>query len=159
MNRLILIIALCLTLIGVEARVRTTQTHLTTNAPLVPNLEVADSLAADSNTLPPNAISLRGFFKRASDSKESFFVTNHLRTRISAIRILLRYSTLNGTALTEREVSIPVDLQPEQSKMVTIPSFDKQRAFYFHAGPRPRKSATPFQVAFRLLGYDIPVGK
>ena len=158
MTRLLIALLLCLSL-AAGARVRTTQTHLTTNAAIVPDIALADTLAPDSAAIPAGAVTLRGFYKRASDTRESFFVTSHLPSRISAVRILLRYTTLDGTMLTERQLSIPVDLQPGQSKMVTVPSFDKQRAFYFHAGPRPRKNATPFQVAFRLLGYDIPVGK
>jgi hypothetical protein len=77
---------------------------------------------------------------------------------MSAVRLLLRYTTMNGEMLTQRTVTVPVDLKPGETKLVSVKSFDIQRLFYFYAGPRPRKSATPFKVAFRLTGYDIPVG-
>lgn len=160
MKRFLLAIVLTALAAGAaQARVRTTQPHLSTNAITVPVITISTDTTAVPTGIPDNAISLRGFHKRASDSKESFFVTNHLKQRISCIRVLLRYTTLDGQMLTERVVSIPVDLRPEQTQLVTIKSFDRQRAFYYHAGPKPRKTATPFQVAFRLEGYDIPVGK
>ena len=49
-------------------------------------------------------------------------------------------------------------LKPGETKLVSVKSFDVQRLFYFYAGPQPRKQATPFKVAFRLVGYDVPVG-
>ena len=53
---------------------------------------------------------------------------------------------------------MPVKLLPGETQLVSIKSFDVQRLFYYYAGPQPRKSATPFQVAYRLTGYDIQVG-
>ena len=53
---------------------------------------------------------------------------------------------------------MPVSLKPGESKLVSVKTFDVQRLFYYYAGPKPRKQATPFKVAFRLTGYDIPVG-
>ena len=49
--------------------------------------------------------------------------------------------------------------QSGETQLVAVRSFDVQRLFYYYGGPQPRKVATPFKVAFRLLGYDIPVGK
>lgn len=140
-----------------QARTRTTHGRLTTNTVAV---EVLPASAADS--LPvgvsADAVSLRGFSKRASDAKESFFITNNLKHRISAVRLLLRYTTAGGEMLHERTVTIPVTLNAGDTQLVSIKSFDIQRLFYYYAGPKPRKSATPFKVAYRLLGYDIPVG-
>lgn len=140
-----------------HARTRTTHGRLTTNTVAV---EVLPASAADS--LPvgvsADAVSLRGFNKRASDAKESFFITNNLKHRISAVRLLMRYTTAGGEMLHERTVTIPVTLNAGDTQLVSIKSFDIQRLFYYFAGPKPRKSATPFKVAYRLLGYDIPVG-
>jgi hypothetical protein len=106
----------------------------------------------------PNAVTLKGFNKRASESKESFFITNNTSHRMSAVRLLLRYTTMNGELLTQRSVTVPVSLKPGETKLVSVKSFDVQRLFYYYAGPQPRKQATPFKVAYRLTGYDIPVG-
>lgn len=141
------------------ARTRTTQTQLKNNSQIVeqiPDASVPDSLLLD---LEPNAVTLKGYSKKASDSRESFFVTNNTKHRISHIRLLMRYSQMNGEMLHERTATVEVDLKPGETRLVAIKTFDVQRLFYYYASPKPRKSATPFKVAFRLIGYDIPVGK
>ncbi len=141
------------------ARTRTTQSQLKNNSLLVeqiPDVAVPDSLL---RYLEPNAVTLKGYSKKASDSRESFFVTNNTKHRISHIRLLMRYSLMNGEMLHERTATVEVDLRPGETRLVAIKTFDVQRLFYYYAGPKPRKSATPFKVAFRLIGYDIPVGR
>ena len=143
-----------------DARTRTTRKNLQSLEVPVAVMDAADGLLPDSldTDIDPNAVTLKGYSKRASDSKESFFITNNTTHRMSAVRLLLRYTTMNGEMLTQRAVTVPVSLKPGETKLVSIKSFDIQRLFYYYAGPQPRKSATPFQVAFRLTGYDIPVG-
>ena len=140
-------------------RTRTTQAQLKNNSQIVeqiPDASVPDSLLLE---LEPNAVTLKGYSKKASDSRESFFVTNNTNHRISHVRLLMRYSQMNGEMLHERIATVEVDLKPRETRLVTLKTFDVQRLFYYYAGPKPRKSATPFKVAFRLVGYDIPVGK
>ena len=140
-------------------RTRTTQAQLKNNSQIleqIPDASVPDSLLLE---LEPNAVTLKGYSKKASDSRESFFVTNNTNHRISHVRLLMRYSQMNGEMLHERIATVEVDLKPRETRLVTVKTFDVQRLFYYYAGPKPRKSATPFKVAFRLVGYDIPVGK
>ncbi len=159
-NRLFLLITLvAVVAVVASARTRTTQKQLKNNSQIVeqiPDVSVPDSLLRD---LEPNAVTLKGYSKKASDSRESFFVTNNTKHRISHIRLLMRYSQMNGEMLHERTATVEVDLKPGETRLVAIKTFDVQRLFYFYAGPKPRKSATPFKVAFRLIGYDIPVGR
>ena len=144
---------------NVDARTRTTRKNLRSLEVPVATLETTDGTVPDSLTaVNPDAVSLKGYSKRASDSKESFFITNNTSHRMSAVRLLLRYTTMNGEPLTERTVTVPVSLKPGETQLVEVKSFDVQRLFYFYAGPQPRKQATPFKVAYRLTGYDIPVG-
>jgi hypothetical protein len=156
---LFLVVAL-LCISTLEARTRTTRKNLQSLEVPVAVMDASDELLPDSldAAIDPNAVTLKGYSKRASDSKESFFVTNNTKHRMSAIRLLLRYTTMNGEMLTQRTVTVPVSLKPGETKLVSVKSFDVQRLFYFYAGPKPRKQATPFKVAFRLTGYDIPVG-
>lgn len=157
--QLLLLLVLCVNTLDVDARTRTTRKNLRSLEVPVVALETTDNLLPDSLAqLDPNAVTLKGYSKRASDSKESFFITNNTSHRMSAVRLLLRYTTMEGEMLTQRTVTVPVSLQPGETKLVSIKSFDVQRQFYYYAGPQPRKQATPFKVAFRLTGYDIPVG-
>ena len=153
----LLLLALCVNTI--DARTRTTRKNLRSLEVPVMTLDSSDALLPDSlQAIDPDAVTLKGYSKRASDSKESFFITNNTSHRMSAVRLLLRYTTMNGEMLTQRQVTVPVSLKPGETKLVSIKSFDVQRLFYYYAGPQPRKQATPFKVAFRLTGYDIPVG-
>lgn len=158
-NRILLLVPiLALVAVVAMARTRTTQSQLKNSTQVVeqlPDAAVPDSLLRD---IEPNAVMLKGFSKKASDSRESFFVTNNTNHRISHVRLLLRYSLMNGEMLHERVATVEVDLKPRETRLVAIKTFDLQRLFYYYAGPKPRKSATPFKVAFRLVGYDIPVG-
>ena len=156
---LLLVALMVLSTSVMDARTRTTRKNLRSTAVPVLALEQDDALLPDSlAAVDPAAVSIKGFSKRASESKESFFITNNTGDRMSAVRLLLRYTTMSGELLTQRAVTVPVQLQPGETKLVSIKSFDVQRLFYYYAGPQPRKQATPFQVAYRLTGYDIPVG-
>lgn len=151
------VLLMLLLAVAVGARTKTTQASLKHAAAVVEMLP-ADSSQDSGAGIEPGAVTLRGYAKRASDSKETFFVTNHTRHRISRVSLLLRYSSLGGAMLHERTVTVPVMLRPDESQLVSIKSWDVQRLFYYYNGPKPRKRATPFKVAFRLVGYDIPVG-
>ena len=155
----LLLALLCVSTLELDARTRTTRKNLRSNQVPVAVIEASDDLLPDSlAVVDPNAVTLKGFNKRASESKESFFITNNTSHRMSAVRLLLRYTTMNGELLTQRSVTVPVSLKPGETKLVSVKSFDVQRLFYYYAGPQPRKQATPFKVAYRLTGYDIPVG-
>ena len=153
----LVLIALCAS--TMDARTKTTRKNLRSLEVPVAVMESDDGLLPDSlDGVDPNAVSLKGYSKRASDAKESFFITNNTKQRMSAVRLLLRYTSMQGEMLTQRTVTVPVSLKPSETKLVEVKSFDVQRLFYYYAGPQPRKQATPFKVAFRLTGYDVPVG-
>ena len=153
----LVLIALCAS--TMDARTKTTRKNLRSLEVPVAVMESDDGLLPDSlDGVDPNAVSLKSYSKRASDAKESFFITNNTKQRMSAVRLLLRYTTMQGEMLTQRTVTVPVSLKPGETKLVEVKSFDVQRLFYYYAGPQPRKQATPFKVAFRLTGYDVPVG-
>ncbi len=155
----VLLVVLVISSLDMDARVRTTRKNLRSTEVPVMVLEQADDMLPDSLAqVDPNAVSLKGYSKRASDSKESFFITNNTSHRMSAVRLLMRYTTMAGEMLMQRTVNVPVNLKPGETKLVSVKSFDVQRLFYYYAGPQPRKQATPFKVAYRLTGYDIPVG-
>lgn len=141
-----------------EARTRTTMSGLRNSTLPVTVIEPDSTLSQETPCIDPSAVTLRGYAKRASDAKESFFVTNNTNGRMSHVTLLLRYTSLKGELLHERQVTVAVQLQPRQSQLVSISSWDVQRLFYYYAGPKPRKAATPYSVAYRLLGYDVPVG-
>lgn len=163
MKRWLCILILALVTAQGWARTKTTQANLLTASIVLDNIpDVADKADSDSlkadEAIDQHIITLRGFNKKVGDSKESFLVTNNSDQRMSAIRLTLRYSTLDDSMIHERDVVIPISLNAGETGVATIKTFDTQHMFYYYAGPKPRKSATPFKVAYRLTGYDITIG-
>lgn len=159
MTRLLLIAITLLLTAQATPRVRTTQRQLHSSAAVVQTIDAGElDTAQIAPGVDPDGIVMKGFSKRASDTNESFFLTSRLTHRVSSVRLLMRYTTMDGTLLHERKVVVPIDLPPGATRLVQVKTFDRQRMFYYYGGPKPRKSATPFRVAYRLTGYDIPVG-
>ena len=85
-----------------DARTRTTRKNLRSTQVPVAVMESDDGLLPDSlQGVDPKAVTLKGYSKRASDAKESFFITNNTSHRMSAVRLLLRYTAMNGEMLTQ----------------------------------------------------------
>lgn len=157
--RLVFIILLAVVAVSAMGRIRTTQRHLHSSAAVVQTIATSEVDSADAmSEVNPEGIVMKGFSKRASDTRESFYVTSRLSHRVSSLRLLMRYTTMDGKLLHERRIVVPVDLKPGETRQVSVKSFDAKRQFYYYGGAKPRKSATPFKVAYRLTGYDIPVG-
>lgn len=119
------------------------------------------TVVADENAVKFDAksVSFSGFKKRASDTKESFYVTNNSAQHISQIQLLMRYTDVNGGIIAERIVLVPCDVLPGQTQRVSVKSFDSEKCYHYRYGSKPRLQSTPFDVAVRLLRYDIAVKK
>ena len=127
---------------------------------------VSDSVTADtlaipiSPVLPPfrsDAVTIRGFNKRVNDNYETFFVQNNTDFHISGITVTFKYVEIDGALLHERTLHVACDLPARKSKQVSVNSFDRQHMFYYYLSGQPRKSATPFKVSARLMGYDVSI--
>lgn len=119
--------------------------------------EAADSTgdAAQSAQFMRGAVTMKGFSKRASDAKETFLLTNHTTSHISRVVLRLRYTDVHGALLHERTVAVDCDLPARSTRQAMVKTFDTAHVFYYYLGSKPRKQATPFRVAFKLLRYDI----
>ena len=160
---ILMLISLAMTAGG---KVKTTRKALRSDAVQVgewvqndANVSVVDTIDSDTAQVKfkQGAIAIKGYVKRASDIRESFLITNKTGRRITRVRMLMRYSDTEGGMIHEREVNVACDLKDGETKQVSVPSFDKHRSFYYYAGDKPRKRATPFVVQVRILSYDIPV--
>ena len=103
------------------------------------------------------AVTLSAFKKRAGDVRETFVVKNCSRYHITQIKLLMRYIGVDGNVIVERAVVVPCDVMPQQSRRVAVRSFDQERRYYYRYGGKPRLKAVPFDVAVRLLRYDVAV--
>lgn len=141
MKRLAVILICVLAWCGTFGRTKTSVHKLSST-----RMEL-ECITSDADSVPegvnPNAISIKGYTKKASDSKEAFFVTNRTDRTISQIKIRLRYTTLTGEQLHERVATVNVTLRAGETRLVTIKSWDIQRQFYYYAGTKPRKKHRP----------------
>ncbi len=143
------------------ARVKTTRTNLVTKVESSPNLVVelpeysSDSLS--DVRYKNGGIVIKGFCKRASDRNETFFVTNNTGSKITGLKLQIRYTDIDGNMLHQRNVDLDCDLETGETEQVKVKSFDAQRSFYYYAGDKPRKPATAFKVQMHVISYDVPV--
>ncbi|MDD2961918.1 MAG: hypothetical protein PHR45_07570 [Muribaculaceae bacterium] len=120
--------------------------------------EIATDSLSSINTdrlFNSNGIKIKAFDKKASDNKESFTITNTTQFNLSRIELLLRYSDHDGNMIHERKELIECELPSGMSRQIYIAAFDKQHNYYYYKSTKPRKKATPFRAAFKLLRYDI----
>lgn len=112
-----------------------------------------------TNTAVFNAdvVSLRGFSKRAGESKESFLLINHSNMHLSRVVLLFRYFDTNNVLFHEREVIVECDLPPYSSRVTSIKTFDEGHNYYYYNTKNLKEGAVAFKVGFTLLRYDIVV--
>ncbi len=103
------------------------------------------------------AISMSGFDKRMSDTKESFLLRNNTPYHLSRVVIKFVYSFPDGTMIDSRERVVECDLMPRATRRCEIPSFDTSRNYYHVDSPPTRTAGRPFKVSFQLLRYDVVV--
>lgn len=119
---------------------------------------IDDSLTATgcSQWFQPQLISIKGFEKRATDTKETMLVTNNTTFDISRIKVRFRYTNYEtGELLHQRDEWLDCEIPAGATRSVDIASFDRHRRFYYYLSPRSRRQATPFAVAVKILRYDI----
>lgn len=115
--------------------------------------EIPDSIGSFNSY----ALAFSGFKKRAGDVRESFLVKNLSKYHITQIKLLMRYTDNDGRVILERTVVVPCDVMPLQMRRVTVRSFDQERRYYYRYGGKPRLKAEPFDVAVRVLRYDVAI--
>ncbi len=121
----------------------------------------ATTIDCDTIAFPgPDSVEVAGFEKTLRATKESMIVTNNTSHEITAIGLDITYLDMKGRMLhrTTRSIQLPEGLPPGESRMVSIPAFDRQGLFYYHLSPKPRRAtqATPFRVAVTVSYICIP---
>lgn len=102
-------------------------------------------------------ITFSGYSKTLNDANETFFVTNETPFHISRLCVKFTYSTPDGTMIHEEFHDINCDIPAAATRQISVRSFDRQHNFYYHLGKKPKRSATPYKVAYTLLSYDVKI--
>lgn len=106
----------------------------------------------DTIMLPPaDSITVADYEKTLRSNTESMIISNHTSDDITAVGLDIQYLDMKGRMLHRctQKVNIPDGIPQGESRMVSVPSFDRQGLFYYHLSPKPKRAtrATPFKVA------------
>ncbi len=102
-------------------------------------------------------ITFSGYSKTLNDANETFFVTNETPFHISRLCVKFTYSMPDGTMIHEEFHDINCDIPAAATRQISVRSFDRQHNFYYYLGKKPKRSATPYKVAYTLLSYDVKI--
>ena len=124
----------------------------------LPPAMLVDTLLTPVIPFTPMAVSMHGYSKRKSDAHESFILRNETHNyRISRVVLTIVYTTQEGSELHRRDEVVECDLLPGRSQMVSIPSFDKNKNYYYYSMPPRSASGIPYRIKYNVLRYDVVV--
>lgn len=153
MKRLATVILLIFMLVGTRSVASAQYTSTD-----IPKSQPVDTTLTPQVPFTPMAVSMYGYAKRLSDSKESFILRNETRNyRISRVLLKIVYTTSQGSVMHTREELIDCDIAPGMTQMIAIKSFDSSKVYYYHTMPPQRASGTPYRIKYDILRYDIVV--
>ena len=120
--------------------------------------DAPETLTPDSigkTSWPGDSIVLAGYDKKATSAIESLFVTNNSGADVERMTIRLTYYDMRGRQLHSREATTDTRVPRGETRKIDIPSWDRQKSFYYHKSGTPRKAATPFDVTTTIVELVI----
>ncbi|MGN0213638.1 MAG: hypothetical protein ACI4AH_02385 [Muribaculaceae bacterium] len=162
MRGLIAIIVSAMAVFGVTARVNTTRKGVSGQRVASENLIVpvdttmCDSTGEATHGFVVGGITIKGYNKQLSDRYETFFVSNNTGSDVGHVTITFLYTDINGKMLHKRTETVECNLANGETGIAKIRSFDRS-TFYYYAGPKPRKSATPYKLKVHIESYEVVV--
>lgn len=123
---------------------------------------VTTVVGAVNDTVVPSAgmIIVSGFDKPLRSYRESVFITNRSRRRLTGVKLTISYLDADGRLLHRAVQSLSTDIPAGETRQLTFPSWDRQQAFYYELSSKPRRSdGTPFSVAITADAAIFPIVK
>lgn len=106
-----------------------------------------DTLIASSDCDLREMIQLAGYDKPISASRETLHISNLSTERtLVGVRLSIVYLDRQGRQLHSRDVDIETDVPPGETRIVSFPTWDPQRSFYYKDSVKPRRIATPYTI-------------
>lgn len=152
---LLLFIAAICCITAAAQRQRTTRTgRLTPTAPTAITATTADTTTG-GDTITHDLgryIHLAGYDKPLTASRETLHAENLTDSLvITSVECEITYLDSRGRQLHRRTVTLHDEIQPRQTEMLSFPTWDLQRSFYYRLSVKPRRQATPYDVKFNIL--------
>lgn len=115
---------------------------------------VYDTVAADTSR-----IQVAGFEKTLASTRETMFIVNGLDRPVEGLAMDIIYSDMSGRMLHTASHTVAAHIPAGESRMVSVPSFDRQKVFYYHLSPAPTRArvATPFKVQVTVTSVFHPI--
>lgn len=128
----------------------TRRRNLRSRKPAKTEVQKPDTIAADSSSF-----TVFGYEKTLRSTSESFFVTNTTTDTITAITGVIEYIGMDGRQLHKRDFHVPVSFPPGETRQISLPSWDRQKVWYYHLSPVPRSGtrATPYSIRLSVSSY------
>lgn len=110
---------------------------------------VADTIWSPS----PDSVAVAGFEKTLRSNRESMYISNRSASSISELAVTITYYDMDGRMLHKTSHVVAEVIPSGETRLVDVPSFDRQGLYYYHLSPVPTRAtrATPFRVAVEVL--------
>ena len=121
----------------------------TSRGRMIPQAEAAQGCRGATLHTPEAAVTITGYDKPLRSMRETFFVVNNTGRRLTAVKVTLTYHDMQGHQLHVSSHEIACDIPGGETRNASVPSWDRQRSFYYHLNRpwRPRTTATAFTVS------------
>ena len=100
-------------------------------------------------------IHFSGYDKPRRSATESFFITNTTDRRMTGVTLYIEYLTTDGRQLYKKFVKLVCDIPPGETRKADIPSWDKQKSFYYIKSEASSKGGTPYTIVFDPISYYL----
>lgn len=120
-------------------------------------IELIERLGNKDTGTYADSIVFSGYNKSLNDSYETFYVTNNTPFDISRLIIRFSYTNIKGEVLHEEEYDIQCLIPAGTTRQLSVRTWDKQHNHYYYKSRKPRRSAVPYHVKYKLLRYDVAI--
>lgn len=149
-RRLSAMIFLAAALTATAQRQRTTMTGRLSGSQ--PAVTVAATVPADTVTTGIDSIlRLSGYDKPLAASRETLHARNLSDSlTVTFIKLSVKYLDHAGRELHRREVTLHNTISPGTTELVSFPTWDIQRSFFYIRSVEPRRQATPYDISITV---------
>lgn len=116
---------------------------------------VASGCQDCNNGYTISQITFTGYEKPQQSATETFFITNGTDRTMSGVTLYIDYRMPDGRQLHKRFVRLTCNIPPGETRLADIPSWDKQKSFYFEKSAPSKKGGTPYRVTFDPVAFYL----
>lgn len=142
-------IALLLPL-AVTAR-RTTRPNLRPEPAVAPTSEPTEDIPGFTVLTDSVPVQLSGYEKPLHATRETFFATNTGdSSTVCRIWITATYYDVDWRMLHRRSESVDAHVPAGETRQISIPSWDRQKVFYYEHSAPVRAAGTPYKITITV---------